>query len=46
MSPDRMVLKEKITRSGPRLFLSIIEIKEVKSLITLLTQLVLKTKAP
>jgi len=26
--------------------LSIVEIKEVKSLITLLTQLVLKTKAP
>ena len=46
MTPDRMVLKEKITPSGPRLFLSIIEIKEVKSLITLLTQLVLKTKAP
>ena len=46
MTPDRMVLKEKITQSGPRLFLSIIEIKEVKSLITLLTQLVLKTKAP
>ena len=46
MTTDRMVLKEKITPSGPRLFLSIIEIKEVKSLITLLTQLVLKTKAP
>ena len=46
MTPDRMVLKEKITPTGPRLFLSIIEIKEVKSLITLLTQLVLKTKAP
>ena len=46
MTPDRMVLKEKITQSGPRLFLSIVEIKEVKSLITLLTQLVLKTKAP
>ena len=46
MTPDRMVLKEKITQSGPRLFLSIVKIKEVKSLITLLTQLVLKTKAP
>ena len=46
MTPDRMVLKEKITQSGPRLFLSIVEIKEVKNLITLLTQLVLKTKAP
>ncbi|RPG69282.1 MAG: transcription-repair coupling factor [Flavobacteriaceae bacterium TMED147] len=46
MTPDRMVLKEKITQNGPRLFLSIVEIKEVKSLITLLTQLVLKTKAP
>ena len=46
MTPDRMVLKEKITQSGTRLFLSIVKIKEVKSLITLLTQLVLKTKAP
>ena len=46
MTPDRMVLKEKITQSGPRLFLSIVKIKEVKSLIKLLTQLVLKTKAP
>jgi transcription-repair coupling factor (superfamily II helicase) len=46
MTQDRMVLKEKITPSGPRLLLSISEIKEVKSLIKLLTQLVLKTKVP
>ena len=41
---DRIVLKEKITPSGPRLFLSISEIKDVKSLIILLNQLVLKIK--
>lgn len=37
---DRMVLKEKSTPKGPRLILSISEIKEVRSLTQLLEQLV------
>jgi transcription-repair coupling factor (superfamily II helicase) len=41
-SPDQMQLKEKNAANGPKLLLSIREIKNVKSLIILLDKLVLK----
>ena len=45
-SPERLTLKEKNTANGPRLLLSIADIKDVKSLIKFFLSISNKTKYP